>query len=375
MFTNLGFHGKGMVAIPDVSGLSLTAAQELITSYGLRLGSAYSIGNSRGASSANNNLAAGARLQTYICDSNAINCNNHGLLVDYETTIDLDSYLYVAPTTAATTAATTQATSAPGGGTSATTATQGTPAPPSWTWGPCETYQVTYPQCQGEDVYNAIWEGTRRKRSDGDIYEVCTSPTWTGVWGGCIATNNSGCGGSGGAGTSPCAAAPAPTITYGPCQNAGLTEVESGCLGTQLRVKSYMARVAPVYSNGVATGTFDDAVCTDTYLGTNYVQIDGICGYEATTATQGTPAPTASTAAPTKWCNSLGEYIGINDYCPGGGTVATTASTAATTASTAATTASTAATTAATAACSSNLNTYAGCTCNGGIWRSAGCMI
>ena len=374
MFTNLGFHGKGMVAIPDVSGLSLTAAQQLITSSGLKIGSAYSIGNSRGASSANNNLAAGARLQTYTCDSDAINCNNHGLLVDYETTIDLDSYLYVAPTTAATTAATTQATSAPGGGgTSATQATSATPAPPTWTWGPCETYQVTYPQCNGEDVYNAIWEGTRKKRSDGEIYEVCTSPTWTGVWGGCIATNNSGCGGSGGAGTSPCVT-PAPTITYGTCQNAGIYEVEDGCNGTNLRIVSYRARHAPIYSNGVATGTYEDSVCADTYIKTDYVQYDGICGYQSTTA--GTTAgTTAATSAPTKWCNSLGEYIGINDYCPGGGTVATTAATtAATTEATAATTAATSATTAATAACGSP-NTYAGCICNGGIWRSAGCMI
>jgi hypothetical protein len=358
-----------MVAIPDVSGLSLTAAQELITSYGLRLGSAYSIGNSRGASSANNNLAAGARLQTYICDSNAINCNNHGLLVDYETTIDLDSYIYVAPTTTTTT--TTPAPNT-GGVTPAPDPGGGTPAPPSWYWLPCETYQVTYPQCQGEDVYNAIWEGTRRKRSDADIYEVCTSPTWTGVWGGCIATNNSGCGGSGGAGTSPCAAAPAPTITYGPCQNAGIIEVDSGCVGTQLRVLSYRYRHAPVYSNGVATGTYDDAVCTDTLLDTNYIQIDGICGYQATTATEGTTASTASTAAATKWCSSLGEYIGINDYCPSGGGVVTTE---ATTEATVATTEATVATTASTAACSSNLNTYAGCVCNGGIWRSAGCMI
>ena len=63
------------------------------------------------------------------------------------------------------------------------------------TWGPCTSYQVIQPTCNGEDVYQGIYQGTRRTSSLGNV-EVCSGLSFIG-FGSCIASNNRSCGGSG----------------------------------------------------------------------------------------------------------------------------------------------------------------------------------
>jgi hypothetical protein len=73
----------------------------------------------------------------------------------------------------------------------------GGPPPPSGgvTCGACQEYTVIQPTCNGEDVYQGIYVGTRKSCSDG-TFQICSSPSFTG-FGSCISSNNRGCGGSG----------------------------------------------------------------------------------------------------------------------------------------------------------------------------------
>ena len=67
--------------------------------------------------------------------------------------------------------------------------------PAAETWGPCTSYQVIQPTCNGEDVYQGYYQGTRRTSSLGNV-EVCSGLVFTG-FGSCIASNNRSCGGAG----------------------------------------------------------------------------------------------------------------------------------------------------------------------------------
>ena len=89
------------------------------------------------------------------------------------------------------------------------------PTPVVVTCGDCESYTTTSPTCNGEDSYVGIYTGTRRTCSDGS-YQICTQPTFT-SFGECIATQASGCGGSGTNG--PCTVIPVTSTYYGCCSN------------------------------------------------------------------------------------------------------------------------------------------------------------
>lgn len=83
MLGNLGYYsGKGMVLVPDLSGLSSSAAQSAITSAGLTVGSISS--TSSGANSSNNGQVASSSPTA-------------GTLVDYETSVSFVTYSYSPP--------------------------------------------------------------------------------------------------------------------------------------------------------------------------------------------------------------------------------------------------------------------------------------
>jgi hypothetical protein len=85
-----------------------------------------------------------------------------------------------------------------------------TPPPTTAACGPCTSYTITQPTCNGEDSYVGIYTGTQQNCS-GTIVN-CTGPTFTG-FGALIQANNRACGGTGTPTPTP-TPTPAPTNPF-----------------------------------------------------------------------------------------------------------------------------------------------------------------